>query len=166
MKQLTLIRHAKSSWSEPITSDHERPLNARGERDAPRIGQALASENFRPGLIISSTALRARTTAGVIAELIGYPADQIREERRVYLASVSDLIAVVREVDENIQSLLMFGHNPGFEDFCNALVPGRPIAHMPTCAVAQMTLNVDYWGAIDAGCAELVAFRYPKQLAE
>lgn len=160
MKALTLIRHAKSSWDDVSTSDHERPLNARGERAAPLMGAVLARRGFSPDAILSSTAVRARTTAKIIAGLIG--ATKIEQRAEIYHASVSALMKVVRDLDEGFSSALLFGHNPGFEDFANRLIPERPIAHLPTCGVILMRLKIDHWGEIDEDCGELIEFLYPK----
>lgn len=164
MKELTLIRHAKSSWSENALSDHDRPLNPRGERDAPKMGALLAERGFAPAAILSSTALRARTTAEIIARQIGRDPGEIVLVPEIYEASVSQLMTVVRNLDESLPSAVLFGHNPGFEDFANRLLPGSPVAHMPTCAVARLRLKIQFWGEVSESCGELIEFLYPKML--
>ena len=164
MKNLILVRHAKSSWGEPSLDDHARPLNARGARVAPLMGEALATRAARPDLVLSSTALRARTTAGIIAPALGYADADIIGEGQIYQASTPRLLQVLRDIDESQGSVMLFGHVPGVHDLSNALCPGASIGHFPTCAIAMIQLEIEHWGAIDAGCGKLVDFLIPKQI--
>ncbi len=163
MKSLTLIRHAKSSWSDMALSDHDRPLNGRGKRDAPMMGDVLEARGFEPDLMVTSTAVRARTTCEVIASAIGFPADKIIDESQIYHAGVSALMLVISQLDETVGSAVLFGHNPGFHDLVNTLVAGHPIDHYPTCAVAMMDLAIEHWAEVAEGCASLREYLIPKQ---
>ncbi len=164
MKHLTLIRHAKSDWGEPGLRDHDRPLNNRGERDAPRIGKALAARHIKPRRIIASTALRAQSTARLIAAELDYPERDIISEACIYAAEIGDLIDVIAGIDDSIESAFLIGHNPGFHELANTLLPGDPIMDMPTCAVVHLALPVDIWALIEPGGATLLDHFFPKSL--
>lgn len=163
MKNLLLIRHAKSSWDFPGASDHDRPLNQRGERDVPGMAAALSQRGVRPDQIVTSTANRARTTAAMIAESMGFPTDAIREEQDLYLASPMTILRIVQQLDENSSTALVFGHNPGMHD-ATEMICGTSIDHFPTLSVARIELELDYWGEVDAESGLLLEHLYPKML--
>jgi len=162
MKALTIVRHAKSSWNEPGLSDRERPLNKRGERDAPVMGKRIADAGIRPSLILSSPANRAWTTAQVIAEKLAYPAEFLQREQDLYLASLNDLLDVVVAQDEGFNSLMIVGHNPGLTDFVNYLSPGLT-NNLPTAGVVSVNIDQDHWKLYERPQAELVLHDYPKK---
>ncbi len=168
MKHLTLIRHAKSSWANASLSDFDRPLNARGLSDAPRMGAALAAMPL-PIIdrILSSPALRARTTAQLIAERLGWPKDAITLEPRIYEATPRALLELVRGLDDGDQHVVLFGHNPGFELLASVLDPAfeGDGEKFPTCGVAHLELAVAAWREVGHGCASAARFVYPKQLS-
>ena len=166
MKTLTIVRHAKSSWGDASLDDHERPLNRRGERVAPQVGEALAARIGRPSVILSSTAKRARTTAGIVAAKLGYPEGDIIDEGQIYLASLARLLQVLREIDESHPSAMIFGHVPGVQELTNALCPAAAISHFPTCAAGIVELDIDHWGEIDSGTGKIREFLIPKELFE
>ncbi|MDF1861491.1 MAG: histidine phosphatase family protein [Verrucomicrobiales bacterium] len=163
MKQLLLIRHAKSSWDFPGASDHDRPLNERGGSDAPKMGAALAQRGVSPDAIVTSTANRAKTTAGIIAEGLGFSSSSIREERDLYLASPQAILRVVQQIDESCETALLFGHNPGMHDAVE-MICGAPVDHFPTLAVARIELDIDYWGEVDSGTGLLLELLTPRAL--
>jgi len=134
MKILYLVRHAKSSWNHPELSDIERPLNKRGKRDAPFIGNLLKEKSVKPDILISSPAVRARKTASVIAEIIGYPKSKIFIDENIYEASSTELINIIHGFDDKYDSVMMFGHNPGLTMVNNYLTDSF-IDNIPTCAV-------------------------------
>lgn len=143
MKTLLLVRHAKSSWDRPGLDDHDRPLNARGLRDAPEMGRRLAERGLIPDRILSSTALRAQTTAQLIADAFGYDADRIVLDERLYAASDDEVLRVIGEIDGDIGTAMVVGHNP--ETVSLARRFSRDVHEMPTCAVAEFTFDVDAW---------------------
>jgi phosphohistidine phosphatase len=147
VKELILVRHAKSSWRDTSLDDHSRPLNKRGKRDAPEMGARLARRGCDPDLLISSTAVRAIETARTIARKLGYPRERILEEERLYHASVNGLIGVISNVDDSVETLMLFGHNPGFTQLANMLGP-RDLFNMPTCAVLHLRFDTTSWNAI------------------
>lgn len=162
MRHLWLVRHAKSSWKDPSLGDFDRPLNKRGLVDAPEMGRRLAAGSARPQLLVSSPAARARATAEFIAAELGYPTEEIRWEERIYHASTFELIRLVREVADHIESAMFFGHNPTMTDAANVL-SGASIDNVPTCGVVQLHLDVPNWTQVENGVARLLDFDYPKR---
>ena len=165
MKILTLVRHAKSSWNDPALTDRQRPLNARGERDAPTMGKRIVEHDIRPSLIVASPATRAWTTAKIIAQEIGYPAEFLQREDSLYLASLDDLLAVVVAQDNGFNSLMIVAHNPGLTDFANFLQPGIT-NNLPTAGVVCVQIERDDWSLYEQPDTELVAYDYPKLAAK
>jgi len=164
MKQLLIVRHAKSSREEPDLDDHDRPLNKRGQRDAPRMGRLLRDEGLVPECIISSTALRARTTAERMARSCGYD-KKLRLTRWLYLADTGECLRLLRETSPEYGSLMLVGHNPGLEELVEHL-SGRA-ASMPTAAVAQISLPIERWADLDDKVrGELLHVWSPKKLSD
>ena len=148
MKTLLILRHAKSSWSDDSVSDHDRPLNDRGKRDAPRVGELLRELNLVPERILSSTAKRARKTAAKVAKASGF-AGEAAELPELYLASPSTYRAALRNLPDAVASALFVGHNPGLEGLLMELT-GRH-EHLPTAALAHVELDVSRWSEVDDG---------------
>ena len=162
MKTLTLLRHAKSSWKDAGLIDHDRPLNKRGQHDVPVMAERIQQAGIRPSLILSSTAVRAWTTAKGIANEISYPVEFLQREQRLYHAGVRRIIEVLAEQDVGFNSIMIVGHNPGFTDFANYLLPG--LTHnIPTCGVVSVTLDSDDWNFKKHENAELAVYDYPKK---
>ena len=162
MKRLTLVRHAKSSHKDPGLGDFDRPLGARGRRDAPRMGKRMARADARPDLIVSSPAVRAARTAEAIAGPLGVPASRIVYERELYLADTAQMLEVVRALDDAASHVVLVGHNPGITDFANALAEAD-IENVPTCGVVRLELDVERWSEVAFGGAALGEFDYPKR---
>lgn len=160
-RTLFLIRHAKSSWDNACLADIERPLNPRGLRDAPEMGRRLAARGVRPDLLLSSAAVRALSTARLIAETLGYPEEWIVVDERLYAAEVDRLLAVVGELDAKYQTVLLFGHNPELTALAHRW--DESIEHMPTCAVAQFEFLAPDWATAIRSRPRLVWFNKPKQ---
>lgn len=134
MKTLVICRHAKSDWPAGVP-DIERPLKSRGENDAKYLGNMLGQQGFSPDLVISSPANRARSTAKIICDRLGYK-DEIQIERAVYYGGRYELIDLIRQLPDHADKVMIFGHNPTFEDTVRDLLQiGAPFA-MPTCAMA------------------------------
>jgi phosphohistidine phosphatase len=162
MKTLTIVRHAKSSWKDASLPDHDRPLNERGERDAPIMATRIQQAGIRPSLILSSPAVRAWTTAKVIAREISYPIEFLQREERLFHAGVARIIDVLAQQDVGFNSIMMVGHNPGFTDFANYLVPD--LTHnIPTCGIVSVTVDSDDWNLNTNKNAELITYDYPKK---
>ena len=162
MKTLTLVRHAKSSWDDSSLSDRDRGLNARGKRDAPVMGERIAAAGVRPSMIITSPAVRAWTTAKIIAQEIGYPIEFLQRENDLYLASLDTLLDVVVAQENEFNNLMIVGHNPGLTDFANFLSPGLT-SNLPTAGVVSVSLNVEDWKLYERPATELLIFDYPKK---
>jgi phosphohistidine phosphatase len=161
MKTLFLIRHAKSSWDNAALPDKERPLNDRGRRDAPKMGERLAKRDVKPDLILSSPAVRALSTAEIIAEKLNYRRKDIVVMERLYAAEVDDLLDVIRQLGDEQKCVMMFGHNPEFTELAHRL--SGEIAQMPTCAVAEFTFDAESWSGIDTIKPAEVLLDYPKK---
>ena len=162
MKTLTLVRHAKSSWHDTNLGDRERPLNKRGVRDAPIMGQRAVEAGIRPSLIISSPAVRAWTTAKVFATELGYPVEFLQREDDIYLASLDRLLEVVASQDAGFNNLMLFGHNPGLTDFANYLSPGLT-NNLPTAGIVSVEFDRDDWMLFEKPKTELLVYDYPKK---
>jgi phosphohistidine phosphatase len=162
MKRLTLVRHAKSDWSLPGQDDWDRPLNKRGQRDAPEMARRLRSRRLKPDLILSSPAVRALTTATVMARELKVPAAHVMQDERLYLASPADLLAVIRERGGEAKHVMVFGHNPGMNDCANQLSAGDRIDNLPTCGVFTAQFDIGAWSELGPNSGQDAEFDYPK----
>lgn len=162
MKILTLVRHAKSSWSNPDLSDRKRPLNKRGKRDAPVMGRRIGEHGIRPSLIISSPATRAWSTAKMIAKQLSYPREFLQREEDLYLASLDDFLDVLVAQDKEFNSIMIVGHNPGITDFVNYLSPGLT-GNLPTAGVVSVQIDQDDWDLYGRPNTKLLVHDYPKK---
>jgi phosphohistidine phosphatase len=161
MKTLYLMRHAKSSWNFDDLTDFERPLNDRGRDDAPRMGQALAARSIQLDLLVSSPAVRALSTATLVAKEIGYPHDQIRVVEGIYEAEVPDLLAIVHQLPDEAVSVLLVGHNNTLTEFVNLLSPNE-MPELPTAAIVCLKFDTAHWAEVDRLNAEFYFYDYPK----
>ena len=162
MKALTILRHAKSSWDDASLVDHDRPLNARGKRDAPVMAERMAQAGIRPSLILSSPAKRAWSTAKRVAVELSYPSEFLQRESNLYHAGVSRLLDVLAEQDDGFNNILLVGHNPGLTDFANYLVPDLT-DNIPTCGYVSVNIESDDWNIKNAKSVELITYDYPKR---
>ena len=163
MKKLFIVRHAKSSWDFPELDDHDRPLNKRGKRNAPEMGQRLAKRNVRLDAMITSPAKRAAGTARRIAEEISFPKSKIQSEPLLYHGSVRSIIDLIRSTGDHIDKLMIFGHNPGFTDLTNHLT-GSDIYNIPTCGIAEIDFDAASWQEVGENSGKLITFDYPKNM--
>ncbi|MBF9221968.1 SixA phosphatase family protein [Hymenobacter ruricola] len=161
MKTLYLLRHAKSSWSFDELSDQERPLNDRGRDDAPLMGKALAKRRICPDLVVSSPAVRAMSTAVLVAREMQYPHDKIVVEPGIYGSDVDGLLAIIRALPDTAASVLLVGHNPTITETANELSPS-PFNEMPTAAVACLRFDTDKWEEVSKANAEFYFYDYPR----
>ena len=163
MKTIILIRHAKSSWKDPSLDDFDRPLNKRGKRNAPLMGKKLKERQIMPDLILSSPAKRARKTAIAVAKAIGYPKKKIKYHDDMYHPSARYLFEMVRNQDDRNDTIMLFGHNPDFNDFADMLLEHNPIYNIPTTGIYCIRFDVDNWKKLREGKGESVFFDYPKR---
>lgn len=162
MKTLLILRHAKSSWSNSYVSDHERSLNKRGQRDAPRMGRLLKAEELVPDLIISSTAKRALATAEAVATAGDYE-QEIRFTRHFYHADPETYFAVLKEVSDRYERVMVVGHNPGMQELV-AWLTGVD-TRFTTANIAHVQLPIQSWTELnDAVEGELINIWRPKEL--
>ena len=160
MKTLLLVRHAKSSWEHPGVSDHDRPLNDRGLRDAPAMGRRLAERGVAPDVILSSTAVRARTTAELIAHALEFGAARVITDERLYGASADEVLRVIGELDDEVVCAMVIGHNPETASLAHQF--SDEIHEMPTSAVAEFTFDVDAWYELDGAEPVTVQVETPR----
>ena len=160
MKTLFVLRHAKSNWDNSDLSDFERPLNSRGLDAARFIGGLIYERNLEPQIIISSPAKRAKQTAVLVKELAEISKPIIFDER-IYEASPQTLFNLIRKFDEKYESVLLVGHNPGFENLVRMLT--SETALMPTAALAKINLDIESWHELDAVSNELEFLIRPKE---
>ena len=160
-KELFLFRHAKSSWDDPTISDHDRPLNERGYRNAPEMGRRLSDRGVSPDVLISSTALRACTTAEIMAGSINFPKDQIVFDRTLYHASATELQEYIGGLDDSHFSVMLFGHNPGMTSLVSHLF-GLALDNLPTCGVVHLNFSVESWAEASPSMPCEATIDFPK----
>jgi phosphohistidine phosphatase len=163
MKNLLLLRHAKSDWDDPSLRDFDRPLAARGERDAPKIGKALRKRGPAPDLIMSSPAARAKQTIEAVAKAARFELE-IKFNQAIYDASSPELLQLIRSLPDDSSCVLLVGHNPGFEDLVGRLSGSHE--RMPTAALACIQFQIDHWKDVDDGEGKLAWLLTPKQLGD
>lgn len=166
MKKLFLVRHAKSSWDNPDIDDFDRPLNERGEKDAPHMAKLVRQREVFPDRMISSPAVRALTTCQVFAKALDFDQRKIETIDRLYHASSGTWFKILQSLKEHKGDkediALVFGHNPGITEFANELLNAH-IDNIPTCGIVTATLNIDQWSDLSPGCGNLNSFDYPKK---
>jgi phosphohistidine phosphatase len=163
MKTLFLLRHAKSGWKDSDLRDFDRPLTDRGKKAAGTIGRYMRKHDLRPELVVSSPAERARATVALVIEAARLPQD-VRFDERIYEAHTGRLLEVVSQLDEQVQSAMLVGHNPGFEELAEHLT--GQVVQMPTATLVQVDLDVEKWKQVRAGAGRLKRVIKPKELAE
>ena len=165
MKNLFLVRHAKSSWAHIGITDFERPLEQRGLKDAPFMAEILKEKmdkwGLKPHLFVSSTAVRARTTAAFFSQVLGLTEGDMRLEQEIYEATERELWHTVRELPDDADNVVLFGHNPGFTFFANNF-EGNFIDNIPTCGIVRIEANIKAWDSLSSKNAKVVDFIYPK----
>ena len=166
MKRLFLIRHAKSDWGNPMLLDMQRPLNARGHADAPRMASHLKTLGFIPDLIVSSPAVRARTTAEYFAKTMGIPPLSIDFQSDIYEANETDIMHIIHELPESASTVFLFGHNPTMTYVADSFAKKQRFDNIPTCGIVQIQSNTEgsSWATFNRKTADAVASFFPKNL--
>ncbi len=159
MKTLFILRHAKSSWEDADLADFDRPLNKRGLKAAPLVGETIRKNKFQIDLIISSPAKRAEQTATLVKKSAQIESD-IQVDDRIYEASPQRLLQIASELDDKIKSVMLVGHNPGLEGLVKMLT--QEVEAMPTAALAVVDLKIDNWKEIHIDCCNLRTVIRPK----
>ena len=165
MKRLILTRHAKSSWDDPLTPDHDRPLNDRGKAAAADLGQWLASRGYVPDHVLCSDALRTRKTwSGIAPALPGTPVLDLKPA--LYHAGAEVMLAVLRHA--SVKTVMMIGHNPGIADFALRLVAHAPLNaefnRYPTGATLVVDFAAEEWATVEFGTGVTVDFTIPREI--
>lgn len=160
MKRLVICRHAKSAWDNPSLSDHQRPLAERGLRDAPEMAKRLKKQGIYPDYILTSDARRALQTAQITADELKVDEKKIVITPKLYHAGPNTILQQVRSIGAEINTLFIFGHNPGFTDLIESF--GNPIDNLPTCGQFGLIFDAEKWGEISVENARFWFFDYPK----
>lgn len=163
MKQLLIIRHAKSDWSNPLLTDFERTLNDRGNRDAPLMAKRLKEKNIAIDTFVSSTANRALATAIYFAKAYDKKEKDILQLDELYHASVNIFYTTIESLQNKSNSVALFSHNPGITDFVNSLTKTR-IDNMPTCSIFAIKVDIESWASFSKAKKDFWFFDYPKSI--
>jgi len=161
MKTLYLIKHAKSSWDIPNTSDFERNISKKGKKDINTIGSYLSLVGIKPKLILSSCALRAQQTADLLAEKISYKGQKYYLEE-LYLTSLDSIKEIIYIQEDDIDSMFIIGHNPQLQELANSLIDEH-ISKFPALGVIAINFNIDSWMEIENKIGQIDFFIFPKQ---
>ena len=161
MKVIYLVRHAKSSWKDHRLTDFNRPLNKRGKKDAPLMGEKLKEKHIKPDSILSSPANRAKKTVLAIAEKIFYPTQKIVFKEDLYEASEITILNHIKKLDEKLDSIMVFAHNPGLTQL-NNLISVNYIDNIPTCGIVALECDKK-WIEVSKNSCRLLFFEYPKK---
>ncbi|MDG1159701.1 MAG: histidine phosphatase family protein [Flavobacteriales bacterium] len=158
-KRLHIIRHAKSDWHHEGLSDHDRPLNDRGERDAPMAADRFFFKFGTPDKWLASSAQRAQATAHYFAA--PHEGVNIITQKEIYHASLGTLMDILNSIEGNPQEVVIFGHNPGFSQLASYL--SGEMINMPTCCVVSLDLFVDEWSHLTDSTCSVLDIDYPKK---
>ncbi len=163
MKTIYLMRHAKSSWKKPL-ADHERPLKKRGRKAAKKIGEYLAKRDIHFDLLISSDARRAVETTRIVSKALGEKVSSVVIINTLYGASPNDILSVIADIDDSIESVLLVGHNPDISRAAVILSGENDLDWMPTAAIAGIVSNYTHWKDFARNGGELVCYATPRTL--
>lgn len=164
MKRVLLLRHGKSDWGADYGTDHDRPLKGRGVRAARAMGRFLTDTDQQPELIVSSSAVRALTTAELAAEAGGWDCE-IRSEQGLYGAGATGLLREIRALDNLLDTVMLTGHEPTFSSLASLLIGGGDF-RFPTAAVACIAFATHRWEQVDFGRGTLHWFAPPKLIQQ
>lgn len=165
MKYLTIIRHAKSSWSTPDLDDILRPLNERGLKSIKIIGNYLKEKNIQPDLIITSPATRAVQTAVGIGDLVNYKIDSLKINQEIYFGNTTDILAIIKNIDATVNDIFLFGHEPILSSLIYHFTK-TSLEKFPTCAVYRIAFDIKSWKETDLKIGKCEFYVNPKLLIE
>ena len=161
MKQILLVRHAKSSWDNPSLADFDRPLNDRGKKDAPEIAKRLINRKIKIDRFVSSPAKRAMQTCKAFAKEFDFKKKNIILEPKLYEASEENFYEVIENLKNKWDSVVIVSHNPGITSFANSLTEIK-IDDMPTCSVFAIKVDTEKWTNFRTSKKTFWFFDYPK----
>lgn len=162
MKELLLVRHAKSSWNTAAQKDFDRPLNDRGHGDAPMMAKRLLKAGISIDAFITSTAVRARTTAEYFREVYDAKKKSLVLQPDLYLAGVPVFKKIISSLPADLKTVAVFSHNPGITDFANELCQTH-VDDMPTCSIFAVKAAINDWSDFEAAEKSFWFFDYPKR---
>lgn len=175
MRTVYICRHAKSSWADPGMADFDRPLNARGERDAPAMAAYFKARNEMVDLLVSSTAVRALATARCYAQALGAtevrafdpdaPLPQLLLRPELYHPTVPAILHLLNHLPAAVNAVMLFGHNPGFTEVVEYL-SSEHIGNLPTCGIVRIDFPLDDWAHVSRDLGTLVWMDHPKRYPE
>ena len=163
MLRLTLVRHAKTAPAHDGQEDWDRELEAKGWHEAKTMAQRLKDRELSPDFVITSPAVRARSTTKIIAERLKIRRECIVEDEQLYLASPEVMLSVIKAQGGKHDHVLVVGHNPGITEFADRLSKDRPIDNMPTCAVFTLEFDVKSWTEVEWRSGVNAEFDYPRR---
>ena len=162
-RSVIVVRHAKSSWSDPSQPDFERPLNDRGKADAPVMAKRLLDRQIQIDAFISSPAKRAKKTATIFAEVYGVEKEQLILVPSLYHAEPSDFFRTIAAAPDTANTIALFSHNPGITSFVNMLSKVN-VDDMPTCAMYAVQCELSNWSEFESAQKDFWFFDYPKSV--
>lgn len=162
MKTVYLLRHAKSSWADGSLSDKQRPLNERGQRDAPAMGSRFAARDETVDRVLSSPAERAQSTARLFCEACGHPPDEIAIEPDLYFAGSGSIGDLIVAQDDSLRSLMLVFHNPDITYFANSIDYDVRIDNVPTCGLVKLVSDIVQWRDWSQENSRFEYFDFPK----
>lgn len=165
MKTLYIVRHAKSSWDHPGLEDHERPLLEKGKKRTRYVVDFLLQNGTTIDLVMSSHAVRAHETARIIARALKYPEDKIMISRNIYFGYPDSFFDLFYDLADDVNSLMMVGHNPGFTTFANYFLE-KKIDNLPTSGIVCITFDTDKWEDIHDSKRKVKFVVSPRMLRE
>lgn len=164
MKQLLIVRHAKSDRNDPGMRDFDRPLNERGQKNAVEMAKRLIKQDLIPKQLVSSPAVRALSTAKLFADTFKMDHSEIRKVESIYEASASALLRVINNLNDESDFTALFGHNPGVSEVAFLLTDNAGLDNLPTTGIALIEFPFEHWNMISAGTGKLLLFDFPKNL--
>ena len=161
-KQLFIVRHGKSSWKYENIEDFDRHLKEKGIHDVFTMATRLNKQHVKPDLMISSPAIRAFHNANIVARTLDYPLDQIQLQESFYPGTADEIIQIIKQADDNLNAIMIFGHNPAFTHVANYFLK-EDIEKLPTSGIAKVSLETGSWKNIDQCPIENISLDYPKK---
>lgn len=165
MKELFIVRHGKSSWDIENISDIDRTLKERGIHDGYKMAERILKQDKNPDKIISSPAVRALHSATIFARVFDYPYHEIQINEKIYHAGTNQMLTIIKDIPKEIDSLMVFGHNPTFTDLANYFI-GNEIENVPTTGIVDILFEINSWSDISNLKVKNWFFDYPKKIDE